>query len=86
MKGKELDKRFDRGKDMSKLLDFERSPGIHIRKTTDQGKEMNLGNTTAAERLDMMWQLTIDAWVFKGESVAESRLPRHVVRIVRGEG
>jgi hypothetical protein len=86
MKVEELDERFDRGKDISKSLDLERSPSIHIRKTTEQGKEMDLGSTTAAERLDMMWQLTIDAWVFKGEAVAQSRLPRHVVRIVRREG
>jgi hypothetical protein len=32
-----------------------------------------------AERLDMMWQLAIDAWTFTGGPVAESRLPRHVV-------
>jgi hypothetical protein len=38
---------------------------------------------TPAERLDMMWQLTIDAWSFTGEPIAESRLPRHIVRIHR---
>ena len=38
---------------------------------------------TPAQRLAMMWQLTIDAWSFKGEPIAESRLPRHVVRIVQ---
>jgi hypothetical protein len=36
-----------------------------------------------AERLDMMWQLTIDAWAFTGNQVAESRLPRHIVHIHR---
>jgi len=30
---------------------------------------------TPAERLEMMWQLTVDAWEFKGEPVGESRLP-----------
>jgi hypothetical protein len=25
----------------------------------------------------MVWPLTLDAWAFKGEPVAESRLPRH---------
>ena len=86
MKVKEPDKRFGRRENMSKPLDYERSRNIRIRKTAEQGKEMDLGSTTAAERLDMMWQLTIDAWVFKGEAVAQSRLPRHVVRIVRREG
>jgi hypothetical protein len=85
MEGKELDK-FDRGENTSKHLGSERSRNIRIREAAGQGKEMDPGNTTAAERLDMMWQLTIDAWVFKGESVAQSRLPRHVVRIVRREG
>lgn len=85
MKGKELDKRFDGGENTSKHLDSERSRNIRIRKAAEQGKEMDLDSTTAAERLNMMRQLTIDAWVFKGESVAESRLPRHVVRIVRRE-
>jgi 5,10-methylene-tetrahydrofolate dehydrogenase/methenyl tetrahydrofolate cyclohydrolase len=30
-----------------------------------------------------MWQLALDAWAFKGDSDAQSRLPRHVVRVVR---
>jgi hypothetical protein len=41
--------------------------------------------TTPAERLQMMWQLTLDAWTFKGEPLAELRLPRHVVRVLRRE-
>ena len=39
-----------------------------------------------AERLGMVWQITVDAWAFKGENVAESRLPRHTVRVLRREG
>jgi hypothetical protein len=31
----------------------------------------------------MMWQLTLDAWAFKGARLAESGLPRNVVRVVR---
>jgi hypothetical protein len=38
---------------------------------------------TPAERVDMMWQLAIDAWSFMGETFAESRLPRHVVSVHR---
>jgi hypothetical protein len=41
---------------------------------------------TPAERLDMMWQLTIDAWSFTGEPIAESRLPRHIVSVHRSKG
>jgi hypothetical protein len=34
--------------------------------------------------MELMWQLTVDAWAFKGEPEhAESRLQRHVVRVVR---
>jgi hypothetical protein len=39
--------------------------------------------TTAAQRLEMMWPLALDAWAFKGEPVVEQRLPRHLVRIYR---
>jgi hypothetical protein len=46
----------------------------------------DLAKTTPAERLEMMWQLTLDAWAFKGEPVAELRLPRHIVRVLRTEG
>jgi len=38
----------------------------------------------------MMWQLALDARAFKealtGEKDAQSRLPRHVVRVVRPAG
>ena len=53
--------------------------GLHDQDTDD------LADTTADERIGMMWQLTLDAWAFKGEPVAESGLPRHVVRIIRPE-
>jgi len=56
-----------------------------VRKTTlsQQDEDPELANTTAAERLGMMWQLTLDAWAFTGDPVAESRLPRHLVRVLR---
>ena len=56
---------------------------LRIQKLSDQGKESDLKRTTAAERLDMMWQLAQDAWAFKGEKLAEPRLPRHLVRLLR---
>ena len=62
----------------------DRNRTIRIRKLSEQGQETDLQNTTPAERLGMMWQLALDAWAFKGEPVAEPRLPRHVVRVVRG--
>jgi hypothetical protein len=58
---------------------------IRIQKLSEQGKESDLRETTPAERLAMMWQLALDAWAFKGEPLAESRLPRHIVRVLRRE-
>lgn len=45
---------------------------------------MDLKQTNPAERWAMMWQLALDAWAFKGEKqFVESRLPRHIVRVLR---
>jgi hypothetical protein len=56
---------------------------VRVRSLTDREHGTDLEQTTPGQRLGMMWQLALDAWAFKGESLAESRLPRHVVRIVR---
>ena len=56
---------------------------LRIKKLKDQGKERELQDKTSAECLQMMWQLALDAWAFKEENFAESRLPRHVVQLVR---
>jgi hypothetical protein len=56
---------------------------IRITKLSDQGRENDLEGTTPAQRLEMMWQLALDAWAMMGEPVVEPRLPRHVVRLVR---
>ena len=58
---------------------------IRIQKLADQGNEPDLRATTAAQRIAMMWQLALDAWAFKGAPDAESRLPRHAVRLLRRE-
>jgi hypothetical protein len=52
----------------------------------DQSDRQDLSKTTPAERLQMMWQLTLDAWAFKGEPVIDERLPRNIIRIVRSTG
>ena len=52
----------------------------------DQSDVEDLSKTTPAERVQMMWQLTLDAWAFKGDPVAELRLPRHIVRVLRRKG
>lgn len=46
----------------------------------------DLSATTPEDRIEMMWALAVDAWAFMGEPIDESRLQRHVVRIVRGRG
>ena len=56
---------------------------IRVRKLSEQGAERDLQHTTPAERIGMMWQLTRDAWAFKGEPVDESSFQRHVVRVIR---
>lgn len=40
---------------------------------------------TPAERLGMVWPLTVEAWTWalRGNFDAESRLPRHIVRVIR---
>lgn len=56
---------------------------LTLREAADQS---DLVEGTSAERTEMMWQLAVDAWAFTGDFDAESRLPRHVVRVVRREG
>lgn len=56
-----------------------RDPGQN--QSADEGADQ----TTAAERVEMMWQLALDAWAFMGEPVVEQRLPRHIVHIDRRE-
>ena len=41
------------------------------------------GYATPAQRLSMVWPLTRDAWAFKDGEDAESRLQRHVGRVLR---
>jgi len=53
---------------------------LSLRDAAQQSKHVE---GTPAERIGMMWQLAMDAWAFTGDFDAESRLPRHVVRVVR---
>ena len=36
-----------------------------------------------AERIELTWRISVDCWAFMGDDVAQSRLPRHVVRVIR---
>jgi hypothetical protein len=56
---------------------------IQVRKTSLKEENDDLKNTTPEQRWAMMWQLTLDAWAFKGEPIAESRLQRNIVRVYR---
>lgn len=58
-----------------------------VRKSTlaQQGEEDDLRNTTAEQRLKMMWQLAVDAWAMRGEKV-ESAVRRDVIRVIRSRG
>ena len=59
---------------------------VRVASVSEQGNEDDLRNSTPADRINMMWQLTLDAWAFMGDKFAESRLPRHVVHVRRREG
>ena len=52
----------------------------------EQDEGTGLENATPAERLLMVWQVTLDAWAFAGETLTESRLQRHTVRLLRRGG
>ena len=55
---------------------------VHL---SDSEKNPESEAVAAEESLGMMWQLALDAWAFMKETHAESRLQRHVVRLVRGK-
>jgi hypothetical protein len=57
---------------------------IRVRHLHDPDHDPELAAMTPEERIELMWRLAVDAWAFKGEPVGESRLPRHVVRVIRG--
>lgn len=59
---------------------------IPVRRTTlsEHGQTDELLKLTPSDRIGMMWQLALQAWMSKEGSADEPRLHRHVVRIVRG--
>ena len=56
-----------------------------VRKTTLQEQEDDgiIHNATPSERIAMVWQLTIDAWMFMDPKSAKSEFQRHVGRVER---
>ncbi|MBN1853637.1 MAG: hypothetical protein JW829_12975 [Pirellulales bacterium] len=69
---------------MSEMHSLDR---IHVTKSTLQLQEADtfLVEVTEADRLRIVWQLTLDAWTFKEPAIAESRFQRHAVSVVRGK-
>ena len=64
----------------------EQERSVRVTRLCDQGTELDLEKATPEECVGMMWQLALDAWAMMGDRDAESRLPRHVVRVVRRGG
>jgi hypothetical protein len=51
---------------------------------SEEGRDDDMRRFSPSERVAMMWQLALQAWMFKDGLVDEPRLRRDVVRIVRG--
>jgi hypothetical protein len=59
---------------------------MRVRKITlaEEGRDDDIRDLSASERVAMMWQLALQAWMFKEGLRDEPRLRRDVVRTVRG--
>jgi len=69
----------------SVVTENQRGP-IRVMSVREQQDHVDVAQLTPEQRVDMMWQLALDAWAFKGDTRnAESRLQRHVVRVCRRE-
>jgi hypothetical protein len=44
----------------------------------------DVSDLSPGERLELVWQLTLQAWAFKEKSEVEQRLRRDVVCVIRG--
>ena len=64
------------------MTDRSRYPVRKIR-VSEKGAGSDLGGLTASERVAMVWQLTLQAWLFKEGLLDEPRLRRDVVRTLR---
>ncbi|WP_456426293.1 hypothetical protein [Rhodocaloribacter sp.] len=59
---------------------------LRVRRLGEEDRANDLEQTSPAERLAMVWPLTVTAWTFKERGFAQSRLQRHIVRLRRREG
>ena len=69
---------------MSSLPPMDRS-AVKLTTLDQQGLDSGVPNATPAERLLMVWPLTITAWAFKEPNVVQPRLQRHVARLIRSD-
>lgn len=67
------------------LFPVRREPTIRVLSQEQADREPYLVAGTPAERIAMVWPLTVELCAFTGALDAQSRLPRSVVR-VRGIG
>jgi hypothetical protein len=59
---------------------------VRISTLREQGRETDHLSATPGERIEMIEEITRDAYAFKdgGTDAVERRLQRHVVRLLRG--
>jgi hypothetical protein len=56
---------------------------IRLRKLVRHEPDTDYQSMTPGKRMELVWLLTVDAWAFMGKDIAEQRLQRDVVRIIR---
>lgn len=64
---------------------MDRSNPIRRIPLKDEGRAQPRTRIPAGDAIAMMWQLTMQAWMFKEGMIDEPRLRRDVVRTVRGQ-
>ena len=69
------------------MTDLPRMDRSVVKLTTldQQERDSGVPNATPAERLLMVWPLTVTAWAFKEPNVVQPRLQRHIARLIRSE-
>ena len=63
-----------------------RSMVVRVLRPGDPQETEAVNRPAPAVAMGMVWQITRDAWAFKGDGAVESRLPRHIVRVLRPRG
>jgi hypothetical protein len=58
---------------------------VKIRKASlvNQGNSDDVTKATPADRIAMVWLLTLNVWTFKEGGLAELRVQKHIVRVHR---